>query len=359
MIRHSSSNVLPEDFAFVQNLATRNFVGRGELCRHFEASLSGRFDRPRALLTNSGTAALEVSLNALRKIKPKADRVIVSAYVCPAVVSAVLRESLKPVFVDVMPGSMNLDVRLAADRVDENTLALVLTNLGGVPDDYEQGLALGCFVVSDCAQAIGATWNGVDLATLGHLAVTSFGPTKVLTAGVGGALLTGDEELYDHAKNYATPEWDVDMYKFAGFVSTCGQHFSDLNAGLGLAQLAKLDTMIDRRRSIAQRYSDLLSTELGVLLPEKPSQARENNFRYYFFSNMAPRWLALLSQSGVDARGSIAHDMSTYFQGLERMERLAKNVGRVVSLPIYPSMTDSEVGDVLSALRRGFAQGLR
>jgi dTDP-4-amino-4,6-dideoxygalactose transaminase len=51
--------------------------------------------------------------------------------------------------------------------------------------------------------------------------------------------------------------------------------------------------------------------------------------------------------------------MSTYFQGLERMERLAKNVGRVVSLPIYPSMTDSEVGDVLSALRRGFAQGLR
>lgn len=359
MISHSSSNVFPEDYAFVQDLATQNFVGHGHLCRQFEASLLDRFDRPRGILTSCGTSALEISLNAFRKIKPKAGRVIVSAYVCPAVVSAVLREGLEPVFVDVMPGSMNIDVRLAAERVDESTLAVVLTNLGGVPDDYEQGLKLECFVVSDCAQAIGATWNGVDLAALGHLAVISFGPTKMLTAGVGGALLTGDEEFFGHAKRYATEEWAVDMYKFTGFVPTCGQHFSDLNAGLGLAQLAKLDAMIDRRGAIARRYSDLLSTEFGFFLPEKLSQARENHYRYYFFSDMAKHWLALLANSGVDARGSIAHDMSAYFQGMRRMERLAENVGRVVSLPIYPSMTDGEAGHVLSVLRRGYDQGFR
>ncbi len=359
MIKHSSSHVLPEDFDFIQALAQRNFVGQGLISESFVVSLMRRFGRARCLLTSSGTSALEIALHVNRHRRPQACDVIVSAYVCPAVVSAVLREGLRPVFVDVQAGSMNLDAGAVARVLGEQTLAVVMTHVGGIADPVAELQALNVPIISDCAQALGTTWGGKALTAFGEASVTSFGATKMLTAGSGGALLADDESFFASAVRHAAEELPVQDYVETGFSPTYGQHFSELAAGLGQAQLRRFDVMLARRQEVALRYTKLLTSCDGIELMEIPDGCSPNNFRYCFFTSFAPEWLRLLRENGVDARPSISHNMTEYFPCGLVTPNLAHNSRRLVSLPIHAALSEEEVERVLTALRSGFSAGLR
>lgn len=359
MIRHSSSHVLPEDFSYIEGLAQRNFVGHGVLCQAFAAALALRFERAGCLLTGSGTAALEIALHELRRRRPRAEEVVVSAYVCPAVVSAVMREGLRPVFVDVQEGSLNIDADAVARVIGKTTLAVIMTHVGGIADPVTDIVAFNVPVISDCAQALGATWNGKALIAYGEVGIASFGPTKVLAAGGGGALFADEEGLFACAERHATEEWSVRDYELAGFVPTFGQHFSDLAAGLGQAQLLRFDWTLARRREIASRYTTLLRGRVGIELPLIANECEANNFRYYFFSSSAPEWLKLLREGGVDARTSISHNMTNYFPHGGLTPHLTSNARRLISLPIHAALSDQEVAQVVAMLEQGFALGLQ
>ncbi len=359
MIQHSSSHVLPEDFIYIQGLAQRNFVGHGVLCKTFSSALVKRFERAECLLTGSGAAALEIALHVLRRRRPSAEEVIVSAYVCPAVVSAVMREGLRPVFVDVQAGSLNIDADSVARAVGKNTLSVVMTHVGGIADPVSDIVALDVPVISDCAQALGSTWNQRALVAHGEIAIASFGPTKILAAGGGGAGFADEGSLFACAEHYALEEWPVAEYEREGFVPTFGQHFSDLAAGLGQAQLLRFDWMLARRREIVSRYNAVLRGRVGIELPSIASECEPNGFRYYFFSSAASEWIKMLRAAGVDARTSISHDMTNYFSHGCPTPHLASNARRVVSLPVHAALSDQEVAQVVCMLEQGFALGLQ
>ena len=358
MISHSSSHILSKDFSFIEKLAQRNFVGKGVICKKFQEKLCLISKRTESILTTSGTAALEISLHVLRRLKPKCRYVGVSAYVCPAVMSAILRAGLKPLFLDVLPDSMNLNMESAHERIDESVLVLICTNIGGFPDNYTKAGKLSCALVSDCAQAIGSQWNGRPVTRFGQLTILSFGSTKMLTAGYGGALLMDDRGLYELASSYASEELDADAYRKHGFSVTFGQHFSDLNAGLGLSQINQLETFIRKRQIIARKYSEALESDGEVNIPRLSTEADANYYRYYFFSDQAQEWLEFLRRNDVNARPSISHDMSEYFPRIGSLPNLRKNSKRIVSLPIYPNMTRSEIGKIAKLLRKGPGAGL-
>ena len=359
MIPHSSSSVRPADLAYIADVAGSNFVGQGELCHGFEARLRKVCQRKTSVLTDSGSAALELGLRVLRKRWPRRRYVAVSAYVCPAVVSAIVREGLKPLFIDVRADSMNIDAAALKQRIDDQTLAIIFTNIGGIPDDYACASALPCALISDCAQGIGAAWMGRPLTSLGQLAILSFGPTKMLTAGSGGALLIDDSTLSALATTYSKQELDIADYRQNGFQPTYGQHFSDLNAGLGLAQLSRLNNFIKQRQKIAATYTDVLHVHAGITLPQPADAAVSNSYRYYFLTDTANAWLKHLRNSGIDARSSISHDMSSYYKGIGVLPNLTHNANRLVSLPIYPGLRRSEVLNIVQALRQGIETGLQ
>lgn len=359
MIRHSSSAATAADFSYAAGLGERNFVGAGPLARRFSGRLCHATNRQAAVLTGSGTAALEIALHLLRREKPRGKYVAVSAYVCPAVISAILREGLKPLFIDVSPDSMSLNAAAAAARIDAQTLALVCTNIGGFADDYTKLGKLPSPLISDCAQSFGTTWKGRSIAALGDMAVLSFGPTKMLTAGAGGALLTGDAVRHAKALRYASEELSVEDYLAQGFVPTYGQHFPDVNAGLGLAQLKRFGTFLRKRRSIAAAYSAALGPVAKRLLPGIPAYSEPNYYRYYFLSDHSDRWIRLLRRGGVDARASISHDMSEYFSRIGPLPNLRENAQRMVSLPIHAALSRREADRVASILTHGVEAGLR
>ena len=358
MIRHSSSHVVANDFGYISQLAEKNFVGRGELCDKFSSELANRFRRYKCLLTRSGATSIEIGLHVLRMREPDANEVVLSGYVCPTVVSAVVREGLKPIFVDVQKHSMNID-SVAVERViTKKTLAVVMTHIGGCSDPIDDLLSLNIPLVSDCAQALGATWRGVELTAYGDFSIASFGPTKFMTSGGGGALFA-DEDFFYCAQRHSQQELEVSDYESSGFTATHGQSFSDLAAGLGLAQLERFNLMLERRKYIANRYTALLESCPDIQMPVYFDEGASNNYRYYFFSSSANKWIKHLQKHNIDARSSFSHCMADYFPNISDIPNLKRNVTQLISLPIHMALTNKDVAHIEYAIEQGFSSGLQ
>ena len=135
MINHSASHVLATDFEYVRGIIERNYVGPGVLCEELRQQLASRLERSSVTLADSGTAALHLCLAALAAKEPRKSGVLVGAYVCPEVISAVMRAGLVPVLVDCRIDSLNVDMSAMAEKLDANTLAVICTGIGGTPDD--------------------------------------------------------------------------------------------------------------------------------------------------------------------------------------------------------------------------------
>lgn len=351
MIRHSASHLLAADFEYVPGIVDRNWIGDGPLCAELKELLATHFGHSEVVLTESGAAALLLGLLALHEHDPERTKVVTSAYVCPAVVSAIVQAGLEPVFADTCKDSLSIDMAAVANRVNGKSLAIICTNTGGIPDDYTAAEAFGIPVISDCAQGIGTRVGGRDLASEGTCSILSFGPTKMLTAGRGGALLCRTESLGKTLAKLAKEELSVEEYRRSGFRATWGQHVGELTAGLAAAQFRRLEALIDRRRQIAHSYDQVLRERTDVSLMQEGGLARFNRFRYYFLSNRASAWVEHLRSLEIDARRSIAHVMAEYFGSLKAFPHLDRVSNMVVSVPIYPAMTNAEADTVAEALR--------
>jgi perosamine synthetase len=353
LIRHSASHVLSADFQYIQGIVDRNHVGQGPLCEDLKQLLKTQFACHDVILTDSGTAALHLCLLALAEEHSERTRVLMGAYVCPEVIGAVIRAGLEPVLVDTCADSLNVDMVALGELVDARTLTIICTNVGGIPDDYHAAATLGVPIISDCAQAVGSCVAGRDVASEGLCAILSFGSTKMVTAGGGGAVLCRSESLAKTIAYLARPELSVEEYRRAGFRVTYGQHIGDLTAGLAGAQFRRLEALINRRRLIAESYDRVLSDRADVSLVNEGHLVRSNRFRYYFLSPQAPLWIESLRAVGIDARESISHVIPEYYGKLSAFPRLGRVSKMVVSVPIFPAMTVDEGATVTTALRTG------
>lgn len=349
MIRHSSSHLIEQDLDYVRGIVDRNYIGNGPLCAELAQLLARKFERSAVTLTNSATAALHLCLLALAAKMPRKDRVLLGAYACPEILSAIMHAGLQPILVDTRSDSLNLDMTALASRVDARSLAIICTNIGGVPDDYSAASAFGIPIISDCAQAIGSYYAGRDLASQGLCSILSFGATKMLSAGAGGAFL-GDRELGESVAQLSQSELSVEDYRQGGFRATFGQHVGELTAGLAMAQLRRLEGMIARRRQIAEAYDRALRGARDVALVGDSRLAHSNRFRYYFLSDRAAGWIDHLRSRDIDARPSIAHVIPEYLKDQGAFPNVLCIARRVVSVPIFPAMTTAQAALVADAL---------
>jgi dTDP-4-amino-4,6-dideoxygalactose transaminase len=351
MIRHSASHLVAADFDYVREIIDRNHIGAGPLCDALRELLKTQFPCNEVILADSGTAALHLCLLGLASERPGRTKVLAGAYACPEVICAILHARLEPVLVDSRADCLNVDMAAVGRLVDEKTLAIICTHVGGIPDDTRLAASFGAPVISDCAQAVGSSVHGRDVASEGLVTILSFGPTKMLSAGSGGALLCRSESLGRTLVNLARTELSIEEYRHGGFRTTYGQHFGDLTAGLAAAQLRRLAKLVERRRSIAASYEAVLRARGDIELPNEGACARANRFRYYFLSREAAVWIESLRSRGIDARGSIAHVIPEYYGSLPGFPRLRAMAGRVVSVPIYPAMSTADVDTITAALQ--------
>jgi dTDP-4-amino-4,6-dideoxygalactose transaminase len=364
-----------EEIAEVVASLRSGWLGTGPKVARFEADFAAYEDAPHAVAVSSCTAALHLSMLAL-EVQP-GDEVITTALTFAATVNAIIHAGATPVLVDIDPATMNLDPAAAAAAVGENTRAILPVHFAGRPCDMdalvrlrdERGLAL----IEDCAHAIESEYQGRHVGTFGDFGCFSFYVTKNVVTGEGGMVIARRERDAARIKVLALHGMSKDAWKrFSDegyrhyYVTECGYKYNmtDLQAALGIHQLARVDRNWERRREIWSRYQTELDG-LGLGLPAEPEPGTKHAFHLYTVLVDAERcglardpFLEALTAQGI---GVGVHYLSIPEHPYYR-ERFgwrpddypaAWRVGRqTVSLPLSPALSDADVADVVRAVRR-------
>jgi len=316
-------------------------VAQGDRVRAFEGMVCGTFGFADAAATSSGTAALHLALLALG-VGP-GDEVIIPSFVCSALLNAVRHAGGVPVLADVDPDTGNMDPGDARKRRTSKTRAIILPHLFGRPAEMPAIIDLGIPVIEDCAQAIGATIDGKPVGTFGSLAVYSFYATKVITTGEGG-MVAGDPVLVSRVRHFR--EYDNRMEGRLSF----NYKMTDIQAAIGVAQLKRLTEFVTRRQKIAKDYDFVLESS-GLATP--PPVSGNIYFRYPVLlagEPMRDRWIERMKERGIACARPVFRPLhhltgENGFPGAESAWR------RMLSIPLYPALTDGEVRCITMAIK--------
>jgi dTDP-4-amino-4,6-dideoxygalactose transaminase len=343
--------------AVLAAIESRQYI-LGPQCRALETELAAQTGVRHAVLTSSGTAALWMTLRALG-VKA-GDEVLVPAHTAFPTVEAICFATATPVFVD-SDDWYTLDVADAGAKITPRTVGVVPVHLYGQPVDMEavQDLArrFGLWVLEDCAQALGAAWDGRPVGGLGRAGVLSFYPSKNLPAmGDGGAVLTSDDEvaarcrrLRDHGR------LNKDVHAEVGF----NLRFADLQAAALRVLLRRLDAMNARRRALAARYARALAG-LPLVLPAERPRARHVYHLYVVRTPRRAELAAFLKAHGIQT--GIHYPVPAHRQpaverlappALPRTERL---VEEILTLPLSAGHSEDEIDEVAGAVRDFFKE---
>ncbi len=332
----------------------------GANTREFEAAFARAHDAEFAVAVASGTAALEI---VLRAVGVAGREVIVPANTFAATAFAVLGAGGVPVFADIDPATAALDVASVRAVLSERTAAVVVVHIGGLISPAVPALERLCSdrgiaLVEDAAHAHGCRLGDRFAGSFGVAGTFSFYPTKVITSGEGGMIVTSDERLRDEARSYR------DQGK-ASFLDNRHTHLgyawrmSELHAAVGLVQLRHLDRFIAVRQRVARRYTEALAgTPLLTPLPP-PSGLHSNVYKFPVLLAAGLERATLKAQ--VRERFAVSLSGEVYETPLHRQpvfEHLGRGplpgaehfCRRHVCLPVHSDMTEDEVERVLAAV---------
>ncbi len=296
MTRHAAARRVPlsgpvigeREEELVLEVLRSGRLSLGPMTSRFERLFAERVGARCAAAVSSGTAGLHLAMR-LAGIGP-GDEVITSPFSFVASANCVLYEGATPVFADVDPGTLNLDPAAVEAAVTPRTRAVVAVDIFGYPCELDPLRALcgerGLALVEDACQALGAEYKCRPVGSHGHLAVFAFYPNKQITTGEGGMVVAGSEEEWRLLKSLSNQGradsggW-LEHARF-GY----NYRLDDIASALGVAQLEKLDLLLELRAQAAARYAGLLASVEGV----EPLLADDVHHRRSWF--VYPVWLA-------------------------------------------------------------------
>lgn len=327
-----------------------------------------------AVATNSCTAALHLALLAMG-VEP-GDEVITTPITFASTANVIVHVGARPVFCDVQPDTLNLDPAAVCAAVSEATKAIIAVHFAGHPCDMDEIAAIahrhGLWLLEDSAHAIEATYRERPTGALGHAAAFSFYPTKNITTGEGGMLTTNNEEIASRSQVLSLHGISRDAwrrYTDRGFrhweVLAPGfkYNMSDVQAALGLAQLAKIEQFWAARERLTERYDARLASIPYVQPLGRREYARPAYHLYVVrVTNECPltrdQLMNALQESGIGVGVHFrALHLQPYYRDTYGYERgvlpHAETAGdSVLSLPLYPDMTMVDVDRVVDTLAR-------
>ncbi len=342
MIPHSRPTIGEEEIEAVSAVLRSGQISQGAQVARFEDAVASLIGVRGGVATSSGLAALHLSLVALDIAE--GDEVVIPGFVCAALLNAVRLVGATPVLADIDGETFNIDVRDIKRRLRKKTRAIIVPHMFGLAADIRDIVSLGIPVIEDCAQSLGASYEKAPTGSFGLLSVFSFYATKVICTGEGGMVTSNDNILLSKIRDLRDyDEKDDGTLRY-------NYKLTDMQAAMGLAQLAKLPGMIARRREIASIYTETLS-KYPVMLPFCPKNREHIFFRYVIRTPRVDEILATGAKNGIAYRRPVYRPLQDYVGGTGYPETEAV-VRKSVSLPIYPSLKDYEITLVLDNLIR-------
>ncbi len=257
---------------------------RGTMVTTFEHRFARWLGTKHAIACASGSAAMHCAIAALR-LSP-GDEVVTTPITDMGALTPILYEGGVPVFADVDPVTMNVTPATVAARLTDRTRAIVATHLFGLPCDLDGLRALandrGVPLIEDAAQAFGATWRGAKAGTHGALAAFSLQQGKHITTGEGGIVATDDDELARRVFLFVNKAWGYGDPKPDHYFPALNYRLTELQGAVAIAQLPKLDGVVDARRAVAAALRAQLVDVPGLVLPHDPQHGTHSWWKFAF-----------------------------------------------------------------------------
>jgi dTDP-4-amino-4,6-dideoxygalactose transaminase len=365
MLPFSRPSIGDEEVAEVVECLRSGWIATGPRTERFEEEFAAYVGARHAIALTSGTAALHCAYWTL-DLRP-GDEVICPSLTWPATANMAAVLGARPVFAEVDPRTLQISPEDVARRVTRRTRAIAPVHFGGAPADLDALREIAgsrIAIVEDAAHAIGTEYRGRRIGGTGGIAAFSFHPIKNITTGEGGMLATGDDEIARRVRLFRFHGVARDAWKAYGAAASARYdtvlagfkyNLTDLAAAIGIHQLRKLDGFIARRSEIAGRYLRGLAGIPGLVLPEPPPYPHRHAWHLFPIRvEGRDRFMAALREEniGTGLHFEAVHRASAYRRSGEDLPVTESICDRILSLPLYPGMTDGDIEDVLAAVRR-------
>ena len=331
----------------------------GEHTKEFEKKFSKHMSVKHAIALSNGTAAIEVSLQSLN-INSN-DEVIVPSHTAFPTVEAILKVGAKPVFADIEESTYNMDISKIEKKITKKTKAILPVHLYGHPCDMngikEIAGKHSLKVIEDCAQSHNAEYKSVKVGSIGDVGCFSFYPSKNITVcGEGGMITTNNDSVAEMTRKLINHGQEG---TYNHVIIGNNYRLGEIQCAIGVEQLKKIDYFTQRRRKIAKMYSDLLG-QSEVVLPEEKSYAKHVYHLYVIRCNSHKRdnLMNFMKKKGVQC--GIHYPLACHQQKAvprhycnENLPITEKIVKEIISLPIYPLLSDDDVSMIASSIIKG------
>jgi len=356
-----------DDIREVVRTLRSDWLTTGPAVEEFERAFASYTGARHAVAVANGTAALHAAMFALG-IGP-GDEVIVPPLTFAATANCVVYQGATPVFADVVPDTLLLDPACVDKKITPRTKAIIAVDYAGQPCAYDalRGMARahGLALVADACHALGATYKGRRAGALADLSTFSFHPVKPITTCEGGMVTTDDPDLARRMRIFRNHGITTDHRERAQS-GTCFYEMTDLGynyrlsevqCALGISQLRKLPAWVARRQQIAQQY-DRAFEAASAMRPLRTRAEVSHAYHLYVVRVVFGRdaLISALRENGIGANVHYipVHLHPYYRQRYQLRPGLCpvaeKAYEHIVSLPIFPQMTDADVSRVTSAV---------
>ncbi|AMM53555.1 DegT/DnrJ/EryC1/StrS family aminotransferase [Pyrococcus kukulkanii] len=350
-----------EEINAVIRVLKSGMLAHGKEVEAFEKEFAEYLGVKHALAVSNGTTALDLALKAL-KIGP-GDEVITTPFTFIASANAVLFQGAKPVFADIDPKTFNLDPEEVKEKITNKTRAILVVHLYGQPADMKAFKEIAedykLYLIEDCAQAHGAKFEGQKVGTFGDIAAFSFYPTKNMTTGEGGMVVTNDDEL---ARRVSLLRNHGQTRKYLHEELGYNYRMTNIAAAIGRVQLRKLDEWNEIRIRNAEKLTRGISKIEGLIPPYVDPRAKHVFHQYVIrvtdeYPLSRDELQEKLREKGIGT--AVHYPMPVHHQPLYQKLGYPRDCcpnaieasKQVLSLPVHPAVSEKDITYIVQTLK--------
>lgn len=373
MIPFHKPYITEDEIVEVTDSLRSGWLTMGPKTIEFESRFREYIGSRNAVSANSCTACLHLALKAI-DLKER-DEVIIPDTTFTATAEVVTYFKAKPVLVDVEKDTLNIDVSKIEGEITKRTRAIMPVHFGGQPCDMDEIIDIAkkynLFIIEDAAHALPALYKGNKIGTIGDITCFSFYATKTLSAGEGGMITTENDEWAERVQILRLHGISRDAWKryteegswyYEVIEAGYKYNMTDLHAAVGIAQLKKLEDMWQKRKEIARSYTEAFG-EIQEIETPVVKEDRESAWHLYVIK-LKTEMLKIDRNHFIDELKKRGIGTSVHFIPLHRHPYYRRNFKckswefpvsdrsyeRIISLPIYPSMTEKDVDRVINSV---------
>lgn len=344
----SNSDLTGNELIYLENCIKTNWISSlGEYVLNFENKFSKLIDTKHSLSCSNGTVALHLALLSL-DIKP-GDEVIVPSFTFVATINSILYCGATPIFVEIDPDTWCMDINDIKRNLSTKTKAILVVHIYGNPADMDEISELAklkdLYIIEDCAEALGATYNRKPVGGLGDVSCFSFYGNKIITSGEGGLVSTNNTMLFEKIKMLRDHGMSLTK-RYYHEVMGYNYRFTNIQAAIALAQLEKIDLFLKRRKEIFELYSELLNIPMIQLPFQGDSIKHPVNWLYTVIIKNGKRdeVIEFLKENNIDSRPTFfpCHKMPFINKKIELPITEEISSGGM-SLPTFTKLKNSEI----------------